>query len=235
MMFFKRFALLAAVFSLASLHGQEPEVVPVSVRAVLHDPIHPVADFFVLDKNGVAGKLNLIQEGLPQPQLLIPVNGSLVIYKTAAIDPKKPSEGVAATVKLPPNFRRGIVVILPGPAGTEPPFRMVPIDDSPAAFPSGESRVLSLVPVETAIEAGEHKLPVNPGKITVVPPVKKINEYNMAQTNFYYKEGENWVAFTERQLQYLQQFRRIFLIHVTPGSQQPFVRTIVDASPLPAR
>lgn len=231
MMFSSRLALVASV-AVAALQAQPVEVPPVSVRAVLHDPVHPVADFFVLDKNGVAGKLNLIQEGLPQPQLLFPVNGSLVFYKTASIDPKKPAEGVAATVKLPANFRRGIVIILPSPEGSDPPFRLVAIDDSPAVFPSGESRVLSLVPVETAIEAGEHKLPVSPGKITAIPPVKKINEYNMAQTNFYYKEADNWVPFTERQLQYLQQFRRIFLIHVTPGSQQPFVRTIVDASPV---
>lgn len=44
------------------------------------------------------------------------------------------------------------------------------------------------------------------------------------------KEGENWNPFTERQLQFLDEFRRIFIIHTTPGSNQPFVATIVDTA-----
>ncbi len=82
--------------------------------------------------------------------------------------------------------------------------------------------------METAIQAGEHRLPVNPGKFTKVPPVTKVNEYNMAQTNFYYQQGGSWVAFAERQLQYLDACRRLFIIHATPGALQPTVTTIVD-------
>jgi hypothetical protein len=50
----------------------------------------------------------------------------------------------------------------------------------------------------------------------------------MAQTNFYYQEGEAWVPFTERQLQYLDASRRLFIIHATPGALQPTITTIVD-------
>lgn len=83
---------------------------------------------------------------------------------------------------------------------------------------------------EFSFVAREHKLPVKPGAMGVVPAVKKKNEFNMAQTNFYMKEGENWNPFTERQLQFLDEFRRIFIIHTTPGSNQPFVATIVDTA-----
>jgi hypothetical protein len=107
---------------------------------------------------------------------------------------------------------------------------MVLIDDSAKAFPKGEARALPLVGVETAIQAGEHRLPIHPGKITNVPPVRKVNEFNMAQTNFYYKQGETWVPFTERQLQFLDAYRRVFIVHVTPGALQPSVTTIVDTT-----
>ena len=90
-----------------------------------------------------------------------------------------------------------MVIVLPAPEGTKPAYRMLVIDDSEKAFPGGESRVLPLVAVETAIQAGEHRLPVHPGKITNVPPVTKRDEFNMAQTNFYYQQGEAWVVFTE--------------------------------------
>ena len=107
---------------------------------------------------------------------------------------------------------------------------MLLIDDSEKAFPGGESRALPLIGVETAIQAGEHRLPIHPGKITTVPPVTKGDEFNMAQTNFYYQQGEAWVPFTERQLQYLDASRRLFIIHATPGALQPTVTTIVDTN-----
>ena len=50
--------------------------------------------------------------------------------------------------------------------------------------------MLSLLPVETAIEAGEHKLARQSGEgHQPVPTVTKVNEFNMAQTNFYLQKG----------------------------------------------
>jgi hypothetical protein len=155
----------------------------------------------------------------------------LVLYNKQVIDPKNPGASLAASVKIPAGMKRAIIVVVPAPPDSKPAYRMLLIDDSPGAFPGGESRVISLVAFEAALQAGEHKLPLKPASITKVPAVKQANEFNMAQTNFYYKEGEAWVAFTERQLQYLDEFRRIFLVYLTPGSTQPFVTTIVDTAP----
>ena len=218
-------------FSLA-VHAQKKETpVPVQIRAVLHDPVHPTADLFYTDKTGAVVQLNFRPQDLTEALSMLPVNGSLVLYDKAAIDPKNPAASLAASVILPPNLKRALVIVLPAPAGKNPAYRMMIIDDSAKAFPPGESRVLPLVGVEMAIEAGEHKLPIHPGKIASVPPVKKVNEFNMAQTNFYYKQGEAWTPFTERQLQYLDACRRLFIIHTTPGALQPSVTTIVDTMP----
>jgi len=65
-----------------------------------------------------------------------------------------------------------------------------------------------------------------------VPAVSKVNDFNMAQTNFYYQQGGSWVAFTERQLQFLDACRRLFIVHVTPGAITPTVTTIVDIAPV---
>ena len=218
------------------LPAQAPKDVPVQIRAVLIDTVNPVVDMFVRSAGGQMEKIGLIANNLSEAQMIAPSNGSLVIYKTAAVDPEKPSEGVIGTGKLPANAKRVIVVIVPTRAEGDPTYRLVMIDDSAKGFPKGESRVLSLVPVETALEAGEHKLPIASGKVTNVPAVRKVNDFNMAQTNFYYREGGSWVPFTERQLQYLDEFRRIFLIHVSPGAIQPSVTTILDvvAAPAPA-
>jgi len=208
---------------------------PLQVRAVLHDPVHPVAELYLPDPTGTVVKLKLVAEGLSEAQTSQPVNGSLVLYNTDKVDPKNPAASLAASVIIPPNTKRAIIVVLPAPPAATPAYRMVLINDADAAFPKGESRVLSLLPVDTAIKAGEHSLPVPAGKIVHVPAVKKVNEFNMAQTNFYYKDGTDWVPFTERQLQYLDEFRRIFIVHVTPGATQPSVTTVIDTTPVPMR
>jgi hypothetical protein len=201
---------------------------PVQIRAVLHDPVKPIANLFYTDKAGARIQLNFRPQALTDPMFTVPVNGSLVLYDKAAIDPENPAGSLAASVKLPPEIKRAMVVVMPAPEGEKPAYRMLLVDDSEKAFPGGESRVLPLIGVETAIQAGEHRLPIHPGKITRVPPVTKVNEFNMAQTNFYYQEGEAWVPFTERQLQYLDASRRLFIIHATPGALQPTITTIVD-------
>jgi hypothetical protein len=215
-----------------SAHAQAKEA-PVQIRAVLHDPVHPAAELFYTDKTGAVVKLDFLPQDLTGALFTLPVNGSLVLYDKADIDPKNPAASLAASVKLPPSIRRAMVVVLPAPAGSKPAYRMVLIDDSAKAFPQGESRALPLLGVETAIQAGEHRLPILPGVITKVPPVTKVDEFHMAQTNFYYQQGELWVPFTERQLQYLDACRRIFIIHATPGALQPSVTTIVDFSATP--
>jgi len=233
--------LLACCLPVVGRAQQNDATVPVQIRAVLHDPVHPAAELFLMDKTGAVVKLELVREGLSKAQFALPVNGSLMLYNSAAIDPKKPLANLAASTKLPPDIRRAMLIILPKPpdpkaadanaADAKPTYRMVLIDDSAKAFPQGESRVLTLMPVEAAIQAGEHRLPVHPRVITNVPPVRKVNEYNLAQTNFYYKQGDSWVPFTERKLQYLDAFRRVFIIHLTPGAVQPVVTTIVDTTP----
>lgn len=225
--------VLTVLFLPIVAHAQSSEAaVPLQIRAVLHDPVHPAAELYLRDQAGAVVKLKLILEGLSEAQTTLPVNGSLVLYNTATVDPKNPEPSLAASVAVPAGTKRAIVVVLPGPPASKPAYRMVLINDAAAVFPRGESRVLSLLPVDTAVQAGEHKLQVLAGKIVRVPPVKKVNAYNLAQTNFYYKEGPDWVPFTERQLKYLDEYRRIFVVHATPGATQPSVTTITDTTPM---
>lgn len=222
--------LISIVFCLPLAgYSQDKDVpVPLSFRAVLHDPIHPTTELYFLNDKKTMVKLEFRPQDLSQKLITLLVNGSLVLYDSAAFDPLKPEAHLAASCSIPPSTKRAMVIVLPRPPGSKPAYQLIAIDDSAKAFPVGESRVISLIPVEAAIQAGEHRLAVHPGKITNVPPVKKVNPYNMAQTNFYYQHDAAWVPFTERQLQYLDAYRRLFIIHVTPGAISPTVTTIVD-------
>ncbi len=223
---------LLSVFWLPLVADAKPNKAgtPVLIRAVLHDPANPGAELFYPEKKGAVVKLQFRPQDLTLPLSIIPVDGSLVIYDKADIDPKNPTASVAATVKLPPNIKRAIALVSPAPAGTKPAYRIELIDDSAQAFPKGESRVISLVPMETTLDVGEHQLKISPGLIMRVPAVTKVNEYNMAQTTFGYKNGDSLVTFSERQLQYLEGLRRIFIVDQAPGGIQPTVTTIVDST-----
>jgi len=131
-------SILAVVGLSLSVNAQEKErAAPVQIRAVLHDPVHPVAELFYTDKTGAVVPLNFRPQDLTEALFTVPVNGSLVLYDKAAIDPKNPAASLAASVKLPPDIKRGIVVVLPSPAGEKPAYRMLVIDDSEKAFPGG--------------------------------------------------------------------------------------------------
>lgn len=226
----KASAILSAilvVFSVLSGHAQE-STAPLQIRAVYHNPVKPVVELYLPDRAGAMVKLDLVAEGLSGPQHTQTIDGWLVFHSQPEMNPEKPLEGLAARYRLPPDLKRAIVLIFPAPDSAKLPYRVEVMDDSPAVFQNGQSRAINLTGNELVVLAGEHRLTLLPGKVTTIPAVKKVNEFNMAQTNFYYKEVDNWIPFTERRLQFLDTTRRIFLVYFTPGSTQPFVTTIVD-------
>ncbi|MEO5713731.1 MAG: hypothetical protein ABIT37_09615 [Luteolibacter sp.] len=174
--------------------------------------------------------LKLVEEGLSEPQKVTVENGSLNLFTTANVDKNNPQASLAATVKVGDGVTSLIVIILPG-SQSKPPFRMIALDDSPKSFPWGESKAVNLTPVDFALEVGDQKLLLPGGKITAVPKVTKVDEYNRAQTNFYYKDGEQWVVASERPMQYVATLRRLFLIYKTPNALAPDVRTVIDQPP----
>ncbi|MEO5714393.1 MAG: hypothetical protein ABIT37_12975 [Luteolibacter sp.] len=174
--------------------------------------------------------LKLAEEGLTDPQKVTTDNGNLNLFSTPTADKNNPQASLLATIKVPAGQNSLSVLIFPVPNAT-PPYKMVLVDDTPKAFPWGESKAVNLTPVDFALEIGEHKIVSPGGKITPVPKVKKVDEYNRAQTNFYYKQEDQWVVAAERQMQYVNTLRRLFLIYKDPGALAPDVRTIVDQPP----
>ena len=227
----RRFLLLISVvlgFSPAVHAQQQEKPDPVQIRAVLHDPLRATAELYYVNESGAPARLNFRPKDFSESLLMLPVDGALVFYDTDTIDPENPAAGLAARIGLPAGLKRAVVIVLPTAPDSDMPYRLLLVDDSAQAFPGGESLVLPLISVRTAVQAGEHRIPLEPGRISRIPAVRRVNEFNMAQTNFYYQHGESWIPFAERQLQYIAASRRIFIIHATPGALQPTVTTLVD-------
>jgi hypothetical protein len=224
------FLLLATSLTTAQSSGKTT----VEIRAFLADPVNPVAELYVRGADEEMIRLDLVPGNLSEAQSVALNDGSLLLYESARIDPENPRENLAGSASLPDNARKIIALIVPSRAQAGPPYRILVLGDSPADFPGGESRIVNLIPRTAALHAGEHKLTVEPGKTAELPPVREVNGFNMAQTNFYYRKDESWILFTERQVKFLDEFRRIFLIHATPGAVQPSVTTVRDVAPAPA-
>lgn len=231
-MFYRLYIPLLA-FLAASLAGYSQENLepPVQVRVILHAPMNPEADLYYMDRSNEFLPVQFRTQNLSRPFNVVPLNGTLVFYDKPNVDPKNLEASVAARAKIPAGIRRAIVVVAPAGSEGKPDYRLLVIDDSKKAFSGGESLVLPLVNTKVVVHAGEHIIPVYPGKLAKVPFVEEKDDFNMAQTNFHYQEGSgSWVTFAERKLQYLEASRRIFIIHKTPRALQPQVTTIIDVN-----
>jgi hypothetical protein len=116
------------------------------------------------------------------------------------------------------------------PSGGQPglPYKMLLIDDSPTAFPKGESRVINLSQHELAVRAGEHRKVIKPASIEAISRVTKLNDMNQAPTQFYQKSGAEWTLLSERPTQFTDTLRNIFLLYTMPNVPEAQVRTLID-------
>jgi hypothetical protein len=231
-------------------HAQEGTPAPASstpstkltVRAFLNDPTRPDTALFAADSESPQRLIPLVLAPgeLPAGQTVAVIDGKLSLHTTATPDPANPAASLVATATVPANLKQAIAIIQPRGDTRKPPCAIVFIDDSLAAFPPGESRVVSFTALPIALQAGEHKLPIAPGKITPVPVVTKVDPYNMAQTNFLYKAtaaaaADPWIPFSEAKLKYLKDYRQLFLCTQKPGAKAPTLVTLVDDTPKPTK
>ncbi len=228
------FALALCLWPLAT-SAQDKAGAAITIRAFLNDPAHPDTKLFVHDTPESLVPLNLEPGELPAGQAALTISGRLVIFNSPTIDPENPEASVVASATFSKNITHAVAIIQPTGADKPLLYGMVLLDDSAASFAPGESRIVSFTTIPTAIQIGEHKMPVEAGKITKVPTVARLDPYNMAQTDFYYQNGKDWIAFSESKMKYLKSYRQIFICSVLPGETAPSLVTLVDDTPPAAR
>jgi hypothetical protein len=221
-------ACLSAAFSL-SIAAQEAST-KIKLRALLHDPLKPFAEMYVMGEEAKLVRLNLALEGLTAAQIVTTNKGVLHLFSSDHIDPQKPLEHLIATATVSETIKQAVVLIVPAAAGEKIPYRLMVIDDSFATFPKGESRAINMTRQPLALRVGEHSKEIPGAAVVGIPPVTKVNHMNQAQTNFYIKQGDEWVILSERPLQYTNDVRRLFLIYQMPNVDEPQIRTILDTS-----
>lgn len=230
-----RLPALAVVCLLALASGSlEAASRKLRIRSVLHDPVKRHADLYVPMADGGRDFLYLAMEGVSEPQQVVLTDGMLQLFDSDAIDADKPLDGLVATARVPDSVQRAIVFLFPAGEDARLPYRLIVLNDDGRAFPKGETRVLNMTAQPLAMKAGEHNVQLPAAKISPVPPVKKVNHMNRAQTAFY-RRGEDptpWVLFAERPMQFTPTSRHLVIIYQLPGLKEPRLRTLVDTAPI---
>jgi hypothetical protein len=225
----KILALITFVAFGLPAYAQPPAAKPLLISAFLQDPTKPNIKLFIKGKDEKLGPLNLVPGSLSKAQETIAVGGTFTLFSSAAVDPQNPAASLAGSVTVPAGINQAFAIIVPSPAGKTPPYQIVLIDRSPATFKSRESRILALTNLELATQVGEHKLPILPGKITPVPPVVKVDAFNMAQTNFYFKKEGQYTSLNESRIKFLNDQRQLFIIGMRANGN-PTLTTLIDDS-----
>ncbi|MBK1833741.1 hypothetical protein [Roseibacillus ishigakijimensis] len=202
------------------------------MRAVVYDPLRRTPELYLSGEGSDLNRLAFRDGELSELVLTKAVEGEIRLYREKTIDPQNPVAHLAVSVKVDDRLSKVILVLFP--AEREGEYRSLLIDDSPGAFPYGESRLINATSVDVGLAIGEHKLAAEPGEVKVVPAVKHKDDFNMAQTDFVYrreKEG-SWKPFSQRRLKYVDQQRRIFVAGVSKRASAPTVTTVIDLAPL---
>jgi hypothetical protein len=202
----------------------------IKLRAVLHDPMSPAAEFHVQGAGSSVQRLSLSLEGIGEAQEVTVADGTLRLYSSSKVDPAKPLENLAASVKVAPTVKQAMAFIVPSGGQPGLPYRMLLIDDSATVFPMGESRVINLSQQELAVRAGEHRKVIKPASIEAISRVTKLNDMNQAPTQFYQKSGAEWTLLSERPTQFTDSLRNIFLLYTMPNVPEAQVRTLIDTA-----
>lgn len=198
----------------------------IELRAYLHHPTQAVQEAMEVT-TATGGKLPLIwRTGEWSERMKLSTDATELIFLAKNALP-------AAKATIPASTDQLLIILVPDTkADAKLPFRAMTLDASASTFPWGTSQAISFLgKAETAVQAGEHRVAIPAAGIAKIPTVTKRDDFHMAQVNFYYRETNEWIPFTERRLQFVDDMRRVFLIYSTPGAQQPFVTTLIDHQP----
>jgi hypothetical protein len=202
----------------------------VKLRALLHDPLKPFTELYVLGESAKLERLNLALEGLTTAQTVTLTNGTLSLFSSATIAPEKPLENLVATTTVRDEVKHAILLIVPAPATEKLPYKIMVINDAFNTFPKGESRVLNMTKLPLAVKIGEHSKEVAAASFVAIPAVTKVNDMNQAQTIFYQKVDTEWSLLSERPTQFTKDIRHVFLLYQMPNVEEPQIRTILDTA-----
>lgn len=159
----------------------------------------------------------------------IPLYGSRVIFTTDP-DPAsvKDSKKVLAKVKVADDLRSAILMFVPGTGEDgDPPYRVLPVEDSPREFPRGSLKVMNLSPTPIRLMLEKQRYDLKPSATRVIedPPVGDRN--SSAMQAFIFRD-EKWQRIGSGLWPHPGKKRVLQIAFFNPSSRNIEIRGIRD-------
>ncbi len=142
----------------------------------------------------------------------------------------KPKYKTVASAKVVPGPRQLAIFVPAPPNGL--PYQVFVVDDSEKNFPMGSTMAINLSTIGFKFLIGENTAVVPPGKITVVPMAKKINDRGQCSVIISVAvTADEWRAVNQTRWFTGTNKRDVAVGFVHPQTKQPTVNCYADTPP----
>lgn len=135
----------------------------------------------------------------------------------------------AARVKIPKNFKKALVVLVPSPAGSAEAYRAFAIDYGRERFRPGTYRLVNVSKKAVRGAIGKSYAEVKSGDTGDLE--LKGEEGATQGVKFEFHEGGKWNRLTETRAAVRRDRRWLVLVHEDPVTQRMNLRSIPDREP----
>jgi len=148
-------------------------------------------------------------------------------------DEKKPYRPVG-TAKVPASTQI-LFLFLPPAKGSKLPYRVLALPDDLRAAPWRSVRLLNIASVPTRFNLGEFsgkkaKL-LAPGKMTIVPRVRKVNNFNKYNVVIEVQGKHGFVGVSNTRWSSVAGKRDLAIAYIDPKTHRPIVNLYPDIKP----
>lgn len=173
-----------------------------------------------LSPTGEQSPIDIAAEEISAPVKYMTDDSNRLIF-TNSKDPKK----VVAEVALPASAQSVILVFIPTATEESLPWKVMVIEDSVAHFPDGGAFVVNLQPQDIRFTIGEIKLMLKSGSAHAIPKPKKVDDFNMAYTQFEFFKNEKWSIASESVQRFIPGLRYLMFCYLDHKSGRARVET----------
>lgn len=215
---------LLCLLTLCPLTGSAAEFTKIPCRFLCLDAANPAPAMINVGEKDVEIPCTIYTEE-PSPAVACIAKDNVITF-ISSVD-RKP----AAIAKLPDKGKKFILVFVRAAKAPDAlPWRVFPIEDSPANFPDGGAFVANFHNQDVRFVIGEKKLMLKSGTSHGFASPSKLDAFNMAPVSFEFQQNGTWRVAKESMLRFLPGIRYLFFAYIDPKTGRPRISTYRDSN-----
>lgn len=221
--------LTLAIFWVATLAAQDtPPKVAASFYAFDYAP--KLQQVSIMAAEGDYQKITLSKANIIGPIEAVLVDSNLALYGAPVETDGVITRPVVATVKIPSQIKKPLIVVFPAPEGKRRPYNSLVLDHANTDFPLGVYRVINASPFPIRGIISQNTIKTKPGSIEDLKPTGEPG--TTVPMRFEYFENERWNLLTETRCAIRNDRRWLVCVYQDTRTGRLNLRSIPDRSHL---